>query len=55
MRTVQRSDLKERLDEVIAAVKNGEIVEIWEGEVRIANFVPKFGVVDNSAEHPDRS
>jgi len=54
MRSVQRSDLKERLDEVIAAVKNGEIVEVWEGDVRIAKFVPKFGNVDSSVEPPDR-
>ena len=55
MRTVQVSDLKERLDEVIEAVRNGETVEIWEGDVCIAKFVPKVGTVDRSVEHPDRS
>jgi antitoxin (DNA-binding transcriptional repressor) of toxin-antitoxin stability system len=55
MRTVQVSELKERLDEVIAAVRNGETVEIWEGEVCIAVFVPKVSAVDRSVEHPDRS
>ncbi len=55
MRTVQVSDLKERLDDVIEAVRNGETVELWEGDVRIAKFVPKVGAVDGSVEHPDRS
>jgi antitoxin (DNA-binding transcriptional repressor) of toxin-antitoxin stability system len=55
MRTVQVSDLKERLDDVIEAVRNGETVEIWEGDVRIAKFLPKVGAVDRSVEHPDRS
>jgi antitoxin (DNA-binding transcriptional repressor) of toxin-antitoxin stability system len=55
MRTVQVSDLKERLDEVIEAVRNGETVEIWEGDVCIAEFRPRVGTVDHSAEHPDQS
>jgi len=37
MRTVQLSELKERLDDVIEAVRNGETVELWEGEVCIAD------------------
>ena len=54
MRAVQVSELKERLDDVIEAVRNGETVELREGDVRIAKFVPKVGAVDRSAE-PDRS
>jgi antitoxin (DNA-binding transcriptional repressor) of toxin-antitoxin stability system len=48
MRAVQVSELKERLDEVIEAVRNGETVEIWEGEACIAAFVPKVRAVDRS-------
>jgi antitoxin (DNA-binding transcriptional repressor) of toxin-antitoxin stability system len=55
MRSVQVSDLKERLDEVIAAVKNGEIVEVWEGDVCIAEFRPRVDAVDRSVEHPDQT
>jgi len=55
MQNVQVSDLKERLDDVIEAVRNGEIVELWEGDVRIAKFLPKVVAVDGSVEHPDRS
>ena len=40
MRTAQVSELKERLDEVIEAVKNGETVEIREGEAAVADLVP---------------
>jgi antitoxin (DNA-binding transcriptional repressor) of toxin-antitoxin stability system len=40
MRTAQVSELKERLDEVIEAVKNGETVEIREGSSTIAQFRP---------------
>jgi antitoxin (DNA-binding transcriptional repressor) of toxin-antitoxin stability system len=40
MRTAQVSELRERLDEVIAAVRNGEIVEIREGSSTIAQFRP---------------
>jgi antitoxin (DNA-binding transcriptional repressor) of toxin-antitoxin stability system len=49
MRTVQVSELKERLDEVIAAVKNGETVEIWEEDVCIAEVRPKLGAIDRLA------
>jgi antitoxin (DNA-binding transcriptional repressor) of toxin-antitoxin stability system len=40
MRTAQVSELKERLDEVIEAVKNGETVEIREGRAAVAKLVP---------------
>jgi antitoxin (DNA-binding transcriptional repressor) of toxin-antitoxin stability system len=40
MRTAQVSELKERLDEVIEAVKNGETVEIRDGETAVADLVP---------------
>jgi antitoxin (DNA-binding transcriptional repressor) of toxin-antitoxin stability system len=40
MRSAQVSELKERLDEVLEAVKNGETVEIREGEKAVAEFVP---------------
>ena len=42
MRSVQVSELKEKLDEVLAAVKSGERVEIREGEKAVAQFVPKI-------------
>ena len=47
MRSAQLSELKERLDEVIDAVKNGETVEIREGTAPFAQFVPK-----TVSEHP---
>jgi len=40
MRSAQVSELKDRLDEVIEAVKNGETVEIREGHRTLASFVP---------------
>jgi antitoxin (DNA-binding transcriptional repressor) of toxin-antitoxin stability system len=40
VRTVQLSELSERLDEVIAAVKNGKTVEVWDGDKHFADFVP---------------
>ncbi len=40
MRSAQVSELKERLEEVIEAVRNGETVEIREGEKLIADVVP---------------
>jgi antitoxin (DNA-binding transcriptional repressor) of toxin-antitoxin stability system len=55
MRTVQVSEFKERLDEVVEAVRNGEIVEIWERDVCIAEVRPKLRAVDGSAEHPDET
>jgi antitoxin (DNA-binding transcriptional repressor) of toxin-antitoxin stability system len=55
MRTVQVSELKERLDEVFEAVRNSESVEVWERDVCIAEFRPTLDVIDRSAEHPDLS
>jgi antitoxin (DNA-binding transcriptional repressor) of toxin-antitoxin stability system len=49
MRTAQVSELKEHLDDVIAAVKNGETVEIREGDDALAEFVPR----SNSAVRPE--
>jgi antitoxin (DNA-binding transcriptional repressor) of toxin-antitoxin stability system len=40
MRTAQVSELKDRIDEVIEAVKNGETVEIREGTTSLAAVVP---------------
>ena len=40
MRSAQVADLKEQLDEVLKAVKNGETVEIREGENAVAAVVP---------------
>jgi len=40
MRTAQVSELKDRLDEVIEAVKNGETVEIREGNTSLAEVIP---------------
>ena len=44
MRTAQVSELKDRIDEVIKAVKNGETVEIQEGDDRVARLVPDTDV-----------
>jgi antitoxin (DNA-binding transcriptional repressor) of toxin-antitoxin stability system len=41
MRTAQVSELKDRLDEVIEAVKNGETVEIHEGQRTLASLIPQ--------------
>jgi antitoxin (DNA-binding transcriptional repressor) of toxin-antitoxin stability system len=40
MRSAQVADLKEQLDDVLEAVKNGETVEIREGENAVAAVVP---------------
>ncbi|HEV7485333.1 MAG TPA: hypothetical protein VGQ65_06590 [Thermoanaerobaculia bacterium] len=40
MRTAQVSELKDRLDEVMDAVKNGETVEIQEGQRTVASMIP---------------
>jgi antitoxin (DNA-binding transcriptional repressor) of toxin-antitoxin stability system len=52
MRSVQLSELKERLDEVIEAVKNGETVEIREGITPFAQFVPKTATDNPSQTNP---
>src|SRR4029077_9681495 len=55
MRTTQVSDLKEHLAEVIEAVKNGETVQIRDGEKALAEVVPlKQGIV-TSAARPDQT
>jgi antitoxin (DNA-binding transcriptional repressor) of toxin-antitoxin stability system len=43
MRSAQVSELKERLEEVIEAVKNGETVEILDGDASLAELVPTIG------------
>jgi hypothetical protein len=40
MRSAQVAELKERLDEVLDAVRHGETVEIREGENAVAAVVP---------------
>ncbi|MEA2337013.1 MAG: hypothetical protein QOE82_1020 [Thermoanaerobaculia bacterium] len=40
MRTAQVSELKERIDEVIEAVMNGETVQIRNGQSAVAAVVP---------------
>jgi antitoxin (DNA-binding transcriptional repressor) of toxin-antitoxin stability system len=63
MRTAQVSELKDRLDEVIEAVKNGETVEIREGDASLAEVVPRSNgdsrrespPNDNRAMHPDQA
>jgi antitoxin (DNA-binding transcriptional repressor) of toxin-antitoxin stability system len=42
MRSAQVSELKERLDEVLEAVKNGETVEIKEDDAAVGEFVPSI-------------
>jgi antitoxin (DNA-binding transcriptional repressor) of toxin-antitoxin stability system len=51
MRTAQVIELKDRLDEVIEAVKNGETVEIQEGSARV---VPDADASSASAADQDR-
>jgi antitoxin (DNA-binding transcriptional repressor) of toxin-antitoxin stability system len=41
MQSAQVADLKERLDEVLEAVKKGETVEIRDGEKAVAAVVPR--------------
>jgi antitoxin (DNA-binding transcriptional repressor) of toxin-antitoxin stability system len=41
LRTAQVSELKDRIDEVIEAVKNGETVEIQEGQRTVASMIPR--------------
>lgn len=55
MRNVQLSELKERLDEVIEAVKNGETVEILEGLTPFARFEPKTATDQSSQPTSDQS
>jgi antitoxin (DNA-binding transcriptional repressor) of toxin-antitoxin stability system len=55
MRSAQVSELKERLDEVIAAVKNGETVEIREGIAAIAQMVPEMTSAFPPRHNPDQS
>jgi antitoxin (DNA-binding transcriptional repressor) of toxin-antitoxin stability system len=40
MRSVHVTELKEKLDEVLEAVKNGERVEFWDGGRVVADLVP---------------
>jgi antitoxin (DNA-binding transcriptional repressor) of toxin-antitoxin stability system len=40
MRSIQVSELKERVDDVLDAVRNGERVELREGERVVADLVP---------------
>jgi RNA polymerase sigma factor for flagellar operon FliA len=42
MRTAQLSELRERIDEVIKAVRDGEMIEIREGEKAVAELVPSI-------------
>lgn len=63
MRTAQVSELKDRLDEVIEAVKNGETVEIREGDASFADVVPRPrlahvaepAITDSQAARPDQT
>jgi antitoxin (DNA-binding transcriptional repressor) of toxin-antitoxin stability system len=55
MRTAQVSELKERLDEVIEAVKNGETVQIREGVAPIAQMVPEMTSASPPKPNPDQS
>ena len=41
MRSAQVSELKERLEELLEAVKNGETVELREGAAAVAELIPK--------------
>src|SRR2546430_196359 len=52
MRTAQVSELKDRLEEVIEAVKNGETVEIREGNTSLAELVPHSNGTDEPEQAP---
>jgi antitoxin (DNA-binding transcriptional repressor) of toxin-antitoxin stability system len=52
MRSAQVSELKERLDEVIEAVKNGETVEIREGTAAVAEVWPADRFPASIDTHP---
>jgi antitoxin (DNA-binding transcriptional repressor) of toxin-antitoxin stability system len=41
MKSVQVADLRERLDECVEAVKNGETVTLLEGQKRIGELKPE--------------
>jgi antitoxin (DNA-binding transcriptional repressor) of toxin-antitoxin stability system len=55
MRSAQVSELKERLDEVLDAVRNGETVEIKEGIVPLAQVVPEVPSTVPRYRRPDQS
>ncbi|HXH40505.1 MAG TPA: hypothetical protein VNN08_17875 [Thermoanaerobaculia bacterium] len=55
MRTTQVSELKEHLAEVIEAVRNGETVEIRDGEKALAEVVPLTKGIVTSAARPDQT
>jgi len=55
MRSLQLSELKERLDEVIEAVKNGETVQIMEGLTPFARFEPKTAADHSPQPTPGQS
>lgn len=44
MRSAQVSELRDRLDEVLEAVKNGETVEIREGKAAVAEVRPSISL-----------
>jgi antitoxin (DNA-binding transcriptional repressor) of toxin-antitoxin stability system len=46
MLTAQVNELKDRIDEVIRAVRQGEIVDILEGAVSVAEVVPSIDTLD---------
>jgi antitoxin (DNA-binding transcriptional repressor) of toxin-antitoxin stability system len=54
MRSAQVNELKERLEEVIEAVKNGETVEIREGAAAVAELVPTIPAHHRQA-NPDQT
>jgi antitoxin (DNA-binding transcriptional repressor) of toxin-antitoxin stability system len=54
MRSAQVSELKERLDEVIEAVKNGETVELREGIAPFAQVVPEVPSAIPQYPKPDQ-
>jgi antitoxin (DNA-binding transcriptional repressor) of toxin-antitoxin stability system len=49
MRSVQLSELKDRLDEVIEALKHGETVEIHEGGGRVARMIPDTDIASSAS------
>jgi antitoxin (DNA-binding transcriptional repressor) of toxin-antitoxin stability system len=63
MRTAQVSELKDRLDEVIEAMKNGETVELRDGDTSVGDVVPRTSDArrpeltpnDSPAARPDQT
>jgi antitoxin (DNA-binding transcriptional repressor) of toxin-antitoxin stability system len=55
MRTAQANEMKERWDEVLEAVKNGETVQIQEGNAPVAQLVPEIASARPPSPNADQT